>query len=142
MRRLRYKPRDVFAFLVASVFIQVKYFCNRRVELVWPVARILQSVVFIYIFVNVAYNVARETCNCTVLKQSKFFVQNAVQQRNLNVSSFKLLAYILGRKWLHYFYQSIAGVFYGIDNISDCILWFVERFILIKSFVNIYNGIC
>lgn len=59
-----------------------------------------------------------------------------------NVSSFKLLAYILGRKWLHYFYQSIAGVFYGIDNISDCILWFVERFILIKSFVNIYNGIC
>ena len=71
------------------------------------------------------------------LNKESFFVQSQIQQRNLKVSSHELLAYILDRKRLHYFDQSIAGIFYGIDNISDCILWFVERFILIKLSVNI-----
>ena len=131
---------DVFAFLVGLVFIHVKYFRNRQVEIVCPVSSILQSVVFICIFVSVALIVWHKKI-CTVLKQRKFFIQSQIQQRNLKVSSRKLLAYILDRKWLHYFDQSIVWIFYGIDNISDCILWFVERFILIKSFVNICNGI-
>ena len=44
-----YKPFDVFAFFAGLVFIQVKYFWNRQVEIVCPVASILQSVVYIYI---------------------------------------------------------------------------------------------
>ena len=44
-----YKPFDVFAFLAGPVFIQVKYFCDRQVEIVCLVASILQSVVYIYV---------------------------------------------------------------------------------------------
>ena len=42
--RLMYKPCDVhvFVFLAGLVFIQGKYFWNRRVELDCPVASILQ----------------------------------------------------------------------------------------------------
>lgn len=32
-------------------------------------------------------------------------------------------------------------MYFVIDNISDCILWFVERFILIKTAANI-RSVC
>lgn len=131
---------DVFAFPAGSVCFHIKYFWIRQVELVCLQLAVFKVQFYIYIILSAAYCKApKKKLHCS--STEKFFVQSEVQQRNLNVSSSELLAYILDRKWLHYFDQSIAGLSYCIDNISDCILWFVERFILIKSSVDTCCGI-